>query len=187
MEINRFEQVYPAITISGVVEGRFVLFGEHTNTYDFGSHEDLPGVKVPADSTEAAKALFIVAWAADNRKPPYFTPLPSYTWTLRKGGFGGPANIPFSAEVDLTYPGYQDSRTIPAGVPCLAFGEGTFTFTEGNYVAASGWAVGSFVEVANAEDDTADEAGKPKLLASGTKVGVVEAINSDNSIVITRL
>ena len=134
MELNKLiGDVKGVVAKADIVEGMMVLFTAVGDSYDFGSRTDLPGVKVPTTLDESKRARFIVTWAVDNRQPPYYTPMPSYDWSLRQG-FGGTANVPFNALVRLTYPGYQDGQTIPSGTPCLVYGAGTFTIPSGSYI-----------------------------------------------------
>jgi len=135
MEINKVNgDIKGVVLTQDIVEGRFVCLTSHSFNADFGSQTDLPGVKLPTTADEAKRARFILTWAVDNRTPPYYNPQPAYAWSLRRGGFGGAANVPFSATVWLTYPGYQDGVTIPSGTSALAFGAGTFTVPSGAYV-----------------------------------------------------
>ena len=41
MEINRFDKVQGVVTTDNIVEGRFVVLTSHSETYGFGSREDL--------------------------------------------------------------------------------------------------------------------------------------------------
>lgn len=135
MEINKVNgDILPVVVNEDMVEGRMVCLTSHTFNVDFGSQTDLPAVKLPSTADEAKRARFIVTWAVDNRQPPYYNPMPAYAWSLRRGGFGAAANVPFSATVWLTYPGYQNSVTIPSGTAALAFGAGTYTIQSGQYL-----------------------------------------------------
>lgn len=133
MEINDFEKVKGVVTTEDIVEGRFVVLGEHTETYDFGSRTDLLGAKVPTTAEEASRAKYIITWPVSNSQTPMYQPTPSYPFSLRQG-FGGAANVPFTSKVYLTYPGYMDGETIPSGNLALAFTEGVFTLPSGAYV-----------------------------------------------------
>ena len=44
MELNKFDKVEGVVIIEDIVEGRFVVLTPHSETQDFGSNEDLPGV-----------------------------------------------------------------------------------------------------------------------------------------------
>lgn len=180
MEINRLDQVIGVVTTADVVEGRFVLLTSHSKNYDFGSLTDLPGAKVPATAEEAKRARYCVTWAVDNRKPPYYQPMPAYSFALRQGGWDQAGNVPFSANVWMTYPGYQNSKTIPSGTPSLAIGPGTVTIPSGQYIYNVSLVVpGAPVIVANTAEDTTD-AGKPKYQATIDErvIGYVEQYDS---------
>lgn len=189
MELNRIDEVMGVITTADVVEGRMGLLTSHTFSYDFGSRTDLPGFKVPATAEEAKRARFILTWAVDNRKPPYYMPMPSVAFGLRHG-WSGAANIPFAATVYMTYPGYTNCVTIPSGTPSLAFGEGTYTIPSGCYIYNASLIIpGALVVVANTAEDTAAEAGKIKYQASmdDRVVGVVEAYDSSTKELTFRI
>lgn len=178
MEINRFEEVMGVVPTADIVEGRMVLLTTHTFNYDFGSRDELPGVKVPATAEEANAAKFCITWANTNAKPPFYQPQPALSWALRQG-FDQAANAPFSATVYATYPGYQDCVTIPSGTPSLAFGEGTYTVPSGCYIADASWAVGSLIQVGNTAEDGADAGKLKRLSAMSTRfIGIVEYIDS---------
>jgi len=173
MEINNFADVFGVIPSEDIVEGRFVLLTSHSFSHDFGSNEDLAGVKLPDTADEAKRCKYILTWAVDNRQPPYYTPQPSLSWSLRYGGFDQDANVPFDANVRMTYPGYQDSQTIPSGVPSLAYTEGTFTVPSGDYVYSSNIIVpGAAIIIADADSDSAEQAGMPKY-SSTVDFGVI--------------
>lgn len=138
MELNKVNgDIKGVVLTADTVEGRMVCLTSHTFNNDFGSQTDLPGAKVPGTADEAKRARFIITWQVDNRTPPYYNPQPSYAWSLRSGGFGGAANVPFSATVWLTYPGYQNGVTIPSGTAALAYGAGTYTVQSGQYIHSS--------------------------------------------------
>jgi hypothetical protein len=86
--------------------------------------------------------------------------------------------VPFAATVYLTYPGYQNSVTIPSGTGALAFGAGTFTVPSGQYIYNAGLQVpGALVSVSYSGAD----AGKLQLQATydaDVVVGVVENFDS---------
>jgi len=173
MEINRFEDVLGVIPTEDIVEGRFVLMTSHSFDHDFGSQTDLPGVKLPDTAEEAKRCKFVLTWAVDNRQPPYYEPQPALAWSLRRSGFDQTANVPFDANVRMTYPGYQDCQTIPSGTPSLAYTEGTFTIPSGCYIYSADIIVpGAAIIIADADSDSAGEAGMPKYVAS-MAVGVI--------------
>lgn len=134
MEINGFDKVRGAVAMADTVEGRFVVVVPNTFSENFGSEEDLVGVRVPATSDEALRAKYIITWPVFNGQTPIYQPTPHYAWGMRSGAFEQAGNVPFSAKVYLTYPGYVDGETIPSGNLALAFTEGTFTLPSGCYV-----------------------------------------------------
>src|SRR3990167_10007149 len=96
MEINKYTDITGVVTVEDVVEGRMVLLVNSSETHDYGSREDLPGVRIPADSTEAAKARFCLTWAVDNTQPPIYNPYPTVANTsLRWGIDTAPEGSPF--------------------------------------------------------------------------------------------
>ena len=165
MEINKLgENIYGVVPVANVVEGKFGLFVTHAWDYDFGSNVDLPGFRVPATIEEAKRAKYIITWAVSNLPEPFMYPMPHPTFSTRQG-FGTAGNAPWLAGVYLTYPGNQDSQTIPSGVPSLAFTDGIFTVPTDCYIANVNLHVpGSPVIVANTAEDGAD-AGKLKYQA----------------------
>jgi len=176
MRINDVEKVVGVIPQADVVEGRFGLFVANSDSYNYGSREDLPGFRVPADSAEAEAARWCVTFAVSNAKPPFYVAQPDFGFALRYGGFDQAENVPFSATVHMTYPGYKESQTIPSGTPALAYGQGIVTIPSGQYIYnASLRNAGAFVIVANTDEDTTD-AGKPKYQATWDDrvVGTVE-------------
>jgi hypothetical protein len=177
MEVNRFEDVYGSVTLSGFTEGRLCIMTSHTYNYDYGSRTDLPGVRPPATADEAAGAVYIVTWPVTNAEAPFLIPQPSYNWALRLGGFDQASNMPAATSIYLTWPGNQNQVALPSGVPALAFGQGTYTIYSGDYVNTAAIQVpGCPVQVCNtAEDGT--QAGMLKALtvnASFRKIGYVE-------------
>src|SRR3972149_4864474 len=121
MEINDFGNVViGAVVTEDIVEGRFGLLTSHSWSRDYGSQTDLPGVKLPANSTDAAKARYLVAFEQDNRSLPIYQPNPSFSNALRYG-FDQASNAPFSAQVFLAHPNVQDgSLTIPGATLTVA-------------------------------------------------------------------
>jgi hypothetical protein len=171
-------EVIGTVVQADVVEGRFgLLTKNNVATYDFGSRGDLPGWKVPATADEAEAARYVITWPVSNSKPPYMVPQPNVGNSLRYGGFDKAANLPASnVTVFYTYPGFQDSVTIPSGSPALAYAGGTFTVPSGQYIYNVALkSPGAPVIVANTAEDTTD-AGKPKYQSSfdGRVIGVVE-------------
>lgn len=177
MEINKYSDIRGVVTKQAMVEGRLVLIVAGDETYNFGSRTDLPGVRLPVDSTEAALARYVVAFAVDNRETPIYQDVPDFTYALR-GGFSQSENVPFSATVHLTPPGNKIGQTIPSGIPALAFGGGVFTIPSGSWIYnASATVPGASIVAANTADDSAAEAGMPKYSASATSI-TVERYNS---------
>lgn len=188
MEIRNYEHIDGVVVNEDIVEGRMVL--KTTNTpggYDFGSRTDLPGVKLPDNSTEAAQAKFLVAFAVDNRGLPIYQTTPSFDWALRQGGWDQAENVPFSATVHLTHPGNRVGQTIPSGEPALAFFRGVFTLESGAYVYNAALETpGALMNVANTADDSEADAGKLQYNASGT-IAMVEQYNSSTGALTVRL
>lgn len=187
MEILKIRDIQGVVVNDAIVEGRMVLLKANLpGTYDFGSRGDLPGVNVPADSTEAAEAKYIVAFSVDNRSLPIYQPTPSFDWALR-GGWDQAENVPFSATVHLTHPGNKKSQTIPSGSLALAFHGGVFKVFSGQYVYNAALETpGAKMTTANVTDDTATEAGKLKYDANGT-IAQVERFHSDTRDIEVRL
>jgi hypothetical protein len=173
MEINRFDKVQGVVVDADVVEGRFVVLGTHSETYDFGSNEELLGAHVPQSTEEGKRAKYIVTWPVSNSPTPMYQTNPAYTFALRQGGWDQAKNTPFTTKVYTTYPGYMDGETIPSGSLALAFTEGVFTIPSGSYVYDANIIVkGAALVVCNTADDTAAYAGKVKYTAS-LAVGVI--------------
>ena len=184
MEINKYTDIMGVIVVMAIPEGRMVLLTENTpGGYDFGSRLDLPGVKLPKNTTEAALAKFCVTWPVNNANAEgairMFIPTPSFDWALRRGGWDQAANVPFSATVHLTYPGHKEGVTIPSGFQALAFDRGVFTVPSGHFAYNTALEIpGAPLEVLNIDDDTLAEAGKLAYNASGS-IAVVERFNLD--------
>lgn len=168
MEINDYGDTrLGVVATENVVEGRMGLLTSHSWSTDFGSQTDLPGVKLPVNTTEAAKAKYVIAFAQDNRSLPIYQPNPSFDFALRYG-FDQSENAPFAADVYLTHPGVQEGRTIPSGSNCVAFGEGIYTVPSGSYVySANLLTPGNQLTVADTASDGASEKGKIKYGTSG--------------------
>ena len=179
MEVNHYgDEVLGVLATEDIVEGRMVLLTSHSWDYDFGSLVDLPGVKLPDNATEAAKAHFVTKFAQDNRSLPIYQPHPAFDWALRHG-FDQAANAPFNALVYITKPGQQEGRTIPSGVGCVAYGEGVYTVPSGAYIhSVTLETPGASLEVANTADDSAADAGK---LKAGTTNVVAEVVRHDSA------
>lgn len=181
MEINYYEDsILGVVTTENIIEGRMVLLTSHTHDKDFGSLTDLPGVKLPDNTTEAAKARYCITFAQDNSSLPIYHPAPGYNWALRYG-FDMTDNAPFSATVHVTHPSVQEGLTIPSGVGALAFGTGIYTVPSGAFIYSSNLETpGATLAVADTSSDGADEAGKLKYSTSNV---VAEVIRYDSESV----
>lgn len=180
MEINKYEDITGVQTNEDIVEGRMVLLTTNANaTWDFGSGGDVPGVKQPETSTEAAKARYILTWAVDNRETPIFDSMPQTTFGLR-GGFGAAANSPFTSKVRMVHPSNTNGETIPSGTLSLAFGPGVYTVYSGQFVYNANMLVpGCYLAVADTASDSVADKGKLKYSASAS-FAQVERFNTEN-------
>ena len=178
MEINKYTDITGVVTSEAIPEGRMVLLTAHSQTIDYGRRADLPAVKLPDTSGEAAAARFCLTFAVDNTEPPIFVEQPTVADTSFRYGFDGSANVPFSATVHLTPLSMKKGLTIPSGWLALAFGPGVFTVWSGEYVTHASMVVGSFLAVADTDTEDAATAGKLKYSASATFAQVME-IDSD--------
>lgn len=187
MEINKIVgDIQAVVAANEIVEGRMVVFVSHSFDNDFGSLTDLPAVRPPETAEEGKQARHMVGWAVDNRTPPYFVPQPAYSFSLRTGGFGGAANVPFSATVWLTWPGMQKGQSIPSGMGCLAYGAGTYTVWSGNYISSAGIKVpGALLSVSYA-NATRGELQLQATMDADLVVGKVVHYNSaDDALTVT--
>lgn len=183
MEINKYRDITGVVTKEAIVEGRMVLLINHSQSIDFGSQTDLPGVKLPDDSTEAAMAHFVIAFAVDNTQPPLYKPMPSLGTFATRYGFESASNMPFNADVTMVPDSNTIGRTIPSGALALAFGPGTFTVPSGAFVYAADLEVpGTWLTVANTADDGAADAGKLKYSASATPMQVERYDSTNNKL-----
>lgn len=173
MEIRKYQDIIGVVTTEAIKEGRLVLMTPSTETYDFGSREDLPGVKTPDNTTEAAIAKYIIAFAVDNSSTPIYNPYPSFDWALREG-WDQAANVPFNAQVFLTHPGNMRGQTIPDSSLALAFAGGVFTVYSGQFIPSGDLVVGARVGAMDTASDSADEAGLVEYVASGGIGNVVQ-------------
>lgn len=184
MKINEFDDVMGVIPTEDIVEGRFVLMCGHSFSYDFGSREDVVGVKLPDTADEASRCKFIITWAVTNVSTPIYMPQPDLDQGVRRGGWSHAANTPITGStIYLTYPGYTDCQTIPSGTPSLVYTEGTFTLPLGCYnmdtddIAEPGAAI----IIGNTADHGASEAGIPRYSATKTDavIGYTERFDWD--------
>lgn len=180
MEIRKKSDIVGVITTEDVTEGRMVLYTSHPGYSDdvTGRLTNIPGVKLPDTEAEAARAKFVVTWKQDRREPPIVN-WPAYSWALRQT-FDQTANAPITGKtIYLTYPGYQESVTIPSGTLALALGGGVYTVPSGQFIYDATMLVpGTQLRAANTADDGASDSGKLTTLASGTAVAVVEEFDS---------
>jgi hypothetical protein len=172
MEINDYSKIQGAVTMEAITEGRMVVLDKHSMDHNFGSRKDLPGVRIPANATEAARARFCLTFAVDNAEPPLFEPYPAMDFALR-GGFDQAANVPFTAKVHLTQPSMKEGQVVPSGALALAFGEGTYTVPSGAFVASADLEPGAYLAVSNKTDHN-DDAGKLRYSADATFAEVLE-------------
>jgi hypothetical protein len=184
MEKNDYgDTVLGVVTTEDIVEGRMVLLTSHSESYDFGSWGDLPGVKLPDTGAEAARARYCLTWAQDNRSLPLYQPHPDYQPYALRYGWDQAANAPFAATVYITRPGVQEGLTIPSGTPANAFGEGLYTVPSGAFVYSAEIEVpGNPLAVANTADDSASDAGKLKYSATNPVGEVYEYDSSTGKL-----
>lgn len=180
MEIRKKSDIEGVITTEDVVEGRMVLFTSHPgySTDVTGRLTHHPGVKLPDNATEAGRAKYVLTWKQDRREPPIID-WPAYPFALRQT-LDQDANAPITGKtIYLTYPGYQESVTIPSGTLALALGGGVYTVPSGQFIFSSGvMTPGTQLQAANASDDSEADAGKLKELSGGTAVAVVQEFDS---------
>jgi len=177
VEINKFSDIVGVVATQNIPEGRMVLFTSHTFNYNFGSKTDLMGAKLPANSTEAAKAFYVAVFAQDNRSLPIYQPMPSYPWNLRQGWGRGTDNVPITGStIYLTHPGNMKGQTIPSGQVMSAFAGGVFTVPSGAFIYSASLVPGAYLIASNTADHTTDT-GKLRYSASATRI-IVERYNS---------
>jgi len=165
MELRRFHSSVGDTLAEAVVEGRMVF-----RTAD--------GAKRPTSAGEATYAFYCAVFTVDNRVPPLYVPMPSIDWALREG-WDRPENVPFDAEVQLTYPGYKDAQTIPSGNQVVLYGKGnTISVSSGQWVYSVSVVAGALLEVEYSGDDK----GKLKLLASGTAIAMCREVGTDEKL-----
>lgn len=186
MEVRKYTDIVGAVATENIVEGRMVLMTSQSTSHNFGSREDLPGMKLPANATEAARAKFVAAFALDNRPLPLIDNIPNYDWALRMGGWDQARNMPFTATLRMTYPANDHvPQTITANSLMLAFDRGVFTVTSGHFIYNASMAPGTYLAVADATTDGASNAGKLKHSASAS-FAVVEDIDATNLVLTFR-
>jgi hypothetical protein len=190
MKINKLGEVLGAVTQENMYEGRGVLITAMSGVYshNYGSREDLPGVKLPDTSAEAALAFYLVSWAVDNTKPPLYEPYPAISWSLRPGGFDQTVNVPFTAKVRMTQPSVQIGQEIPSGYLCLAHVGGTYTLTSGYYTySADAVTLGNYLVASNTADDGASSAGLLKYSASAAPFQVIGYDSTSGDLTVRSL
>lgn len=186
MEIRKYTDIVGGVAVCAIKEGLMCIMTSNGGlSKDFGSETDLPGFRPPQTATEALVAKFIVTWPVNNSSfegaIKMFIPVPSYTWSLRAGGWDQSGNVPFAGTAYLTYPGNQDGVVIPSGYQVLAFDKGVFRVPSGSYVYnAALQTPGAPLEVLNVADDTTN-AGKLNYNAGAATatVAVVEQLHSN--------
>jgi hypothetical protein len=191
MEINKYREIVGVVTVEAIPEGRMVnmVATDASESHNYGSREDLPGVRLPDTQAEAAQAHFVVAFAVDNTKPPIYEPMPAFDWALREG-WDQAANVPFDAAVHMTQPSMTLGQTIPSGSLALAFGPGVYTVPSGAFVYSAAITVpGAWLEVANDAEDSAADAGKLMADADGSegKFAQVERYDSSDGSLTFRI
>lgn len=179
MEINHYgDTVMGVVPQENIVEGRMILLTSNVHSRNYGSQAELPGVKLPDTAAESVRARYVLVFEQENRKPPIYQPHPSYDWDMRFG-FNQDTNAPFDATVYITPPNVQIGHTIPSGGGAVAFGEGIYTVTSGNFVySADIETPGTALQACNTAEDGADEAGKLKV---GTTNPVAEVVYYDST------
>lgn len=191
MEINKTQDITGVKTIEDIVEGRMVLLTTNPGigTDLTGMLSDVPGVKLPDTTAEAARARYCITWQVDNREPPLVA-WPSYPYALRQG-FDQTANTPITDKtIYLTYPGYQESQTIPSGLLSLAYGgDGTvLTVPSGQYIYDATMQVpGTRLRACDTATDGAGSAGMLAIVASGTEIAEVERFSTTTYALTFRL
>lgn len=173
MEINKMSDVRGVVASSDIPEGSFCFILPNVT----GSYTDLPAVRVPWNTTEAAMARYVITWPVPYQEMPMYIPSPAIAggFALRYG-FDKATNLPLtSTTVHLTWPGNKDGVTIPSGFLALAFGQGVFTIPSGMWVfnASLIQAGASFTVSDKTTDSTIAASGKVKYSATNV-VGYVE-------------
>ena len=179
VRMNRYGEAIPVVTTDTITEGRMVVLVTSSETYDYGSQEDLPGARLPADGDEAKVADYMIRFREDPREG-FLSGLPGDdAYELREGWGRTTPNSPASSLTLYTSPpGNQaTAQVIASGVVALAHSASTFTVQSGMYVYSASLAPGVRLEVANVADDTTD-AGKLQVGATDP-VAIVEYFDTD--------
>lgn len=193
MEIRKFSDIIGVVTTQEIVEGRFVLLvdaGVDATDPVFDLWGDLPGVKMPVDTTEADRAVYVLGFAMDNRSLPIYDPMPAYSWIARNYGFEAGQSDPSGrtlpltgSTVHFTHKSVTQGLTVPSGVKALAYAGGVYTFPSGSFVdTADIRIVGNLIDV---HPTAGDDRGKPKYASDGV-VGKVEEWNQTDLAVTIR-
>lgn len=185
VEINKFSDIIGVVTTEAIPEGRMVLLTSHSESNNFGSWGDLPGIKLPDTAAEAKQAKYVAIFAQDNRGLPIYQPMPSYSFNLRQGWGNGVDNVPITGStIYLTHPGNMIGQTIPSGTLAVAHGGGVYTVFSGYYnYSANLETPGALLEALNTADDGAAEAGKLSYTATvADAVAIVERVDSNQNL-----
>lgn len=187
IEINKFSDIIGVVTAAAIPEGRMVLLTSQTDSYNFGSRADLPGIRIPVNAAEALQAKYVAVFAQDNRGLPIYEPTPSSAYQLRSGWGVGDDNVPITGStVYLTHPGNMVGQTIPSGELAVAHAGGVYTVPSGGFVWSADLEVpGALLEVLNRDDDGAGDAGKLSHAGAGT-IAVVERYKSSTGALTFR-
>lgn len=193
MEINKSSDITGVIATEDIVEGRMVLLTSHpgygtipgeTGVSDLvGRLTDEPGVKLPDTPDEAARATYVCMWPVSNMTPPMRLPFvgPAFSFALRQM-FDQNSNLPLTNQtIYMTYPGMQESVTIPSGNLALGFNccGGEFTVPSGQYVYSADLQVpGTRLRVCDTASDGANSAGMLATVGSGTAIAEVSRFNA---------
>lgn len=165
--LARIDFVSGGLALEELQEGTIVVAAPHSQSYDFGSREDLPGYRKPTAASElVAGAVYFAGHRileGDYRMPLY-DPYPEVDWALRKG-FDRPDNTPFTAKVHLTPPSVTEGQPIPASGLMLAY-RGMAELDATNFTSTAGVGTGTLLTV----ETTGANAGKLKAAASGDPV-----------------
>lgn len=179
MRFRKIADSIGAVAVADIVEGRMCIIVDHSQSHNYGSREDLVGCRVPATANEATEALYLAAFSVIQQDPPIYVNYPANPSNLRQG-FAGSTNLPFNADVYTTAPSMLQGRTIKSGSLVALHAGGTYTVTSGNYVYSANLVPGARLEVLNAADDTAAQAGKLSYTATAGG-GIATVIHHDTT------
>lgn len=183
MEVNKRSDIRGVIVTEDIVEGRMGCITTHPDYSGdvTGRLTSFPGVKLPDDTDDAARALYPITWPVDNRSTPIVN-WPTYDWSLRRS-LDQDANAPITDKtIYLTYPGNQESVTIPSGTQALAYGGGVFTVPSGQFVYDATMVTPDVaLRACDTETDGAAYAGMLAVLASGSTTVIARVVRYDSS------